>query len=63
MAHLLRQVWVRRTEVVGRAAGVPAAGWVGALPRAEMLDRRADHLKARHPAGRPAHPVPGALAT
>ncbi len=52
VAHLIRQVRVRRTEVTGRATGVPAAGWVGALPLAEMIDWLADHLKARHPADR-----------
>jgi len=52
VAHLIRQVWVRLTEILARAAGMRPTGWVGALPLAEMIDWLADHLKARYTADR-----------
>lgn len=60
VAHLVRQVWVRLTETVARAARLRPTERVGALPLAEVIDWLADHLKGRYPTDRriPCDPLP-----
>jgi hypothetical protein len=61
VAHRIRQVWVRLTEAVARAARLRPTDRVESLPLAEMVEWLADDLKARYPAERriPCEPLPG----
>jgi len=53
LAHVLRQVWVRRAGDLARAATLTPSAWVGDVPFADLLEALADRLRARHPMTKP----------
>lgn len=49
IAYLLRQVWVRLTEILARLSHAPASAWISALPLQQLVDWLVDELTRLHP--------------
>jgi hypothetical protein len=49
IAYLLRQVWVRLTEILARLSHAPPSAWISALPLQQLVDWLVDELTRLHP--------------
>lgn len=48
LALLLRQVWVRLTQLIAQARKAKPTAWIGELPLATLLDWLADEVKRQY---------------
>lgn len=49
LALVVRQMWVRRTQQIANARGLPPKAWLGQFRLTDLLDWLTDTLKTHHP--------------